>query len=162
MQAVGAESGAVSWLECMASRGRVLRLCSPYFGTVGSKPNRCFRRLTCLRLVGAGLIVSAPPLEDLRPAPRTRSRTPSAPAVLGGFTALYRQLQPCARARTWCLNLVWRSARKWIHPANAYARKITKTTPSAGQAIQHQKTLEGREESIKSGRLGRSRLLAAK
>ena len=79
MQAVGAESGAVSWLKCMPWRGRVLRLSSRALVPVGSKPNRRFRRLTCLKLVGTGLLLVRRPLEHPRPAPRMRSGTPSAP-----------------------------------------------------------------------------------
>jgi hypothetical protein len=134
MRAVGAESGAVS-LARIHGLGRPSCVFAPATRyPVGSKPNRRFRRLTCLRLVGTGLIVGAPPPELPGPAFRMRPRTPSGTAVLAGFTTLYRQLQPCDRARAGCFDLVWRSARKWIHPANTYARKITKTIPTAARA----------------------------
>ena len=61
------------------------------------------------------------------------------------------KLRPCARARTWCLNLVWRSARKWIHPANAYARKITKTTPSAVRQSNLRKRSKGEKSRLRAG-----------
>jgi hypothetical protein len=65
--------------ERMAWRGRACVPARAIRYPIGSKPNRLFRRLTCLRLVGTGLIVGAPPLEHPRAALRMRSGTPSAP-----------------------------------------------------------------------------------
>jgi hypothetical protein len=100
---------------CLASQ---LALLVP----VGSKPNKRFRRLTCLKLVGTALIVGAPPLEHPRAAPRIAIRNPSAPLSRW----LYHSLPAASTVRqgkNMVLGPSLAVSTKVDIPANAYARK---------------------------------------
>jgi hypothetical protein len=70
VQSVGLNAWLGAAVSCLSARAtRTRRL----------ETQQAFRRLTCLKLVGTGLIVGAPPLEHPRAAPRIAIRNPSAP-----------------------------------------------------------------------------------